>query len=82
MNRTFKRRLFLILFLSGMAGVASFLLVDLAGIVARVPVPPGTEPPVITPLLKFLSLIQPTVLLAVAVLIGIALAFAVYSGIV
>ena len=70
----FKTRLFLILFLPGMAGVASFLLIDLSGLVALVPVQPGSEVPTITPLLKIVSLIQPTVLLAAAVLIGIALA--------
>jgi len=74
MTLGFKTRLFLILLLAGLAGVASFLLVDLAGLVARIPVPPGTEVPTITPLTKLLALLQPTVLLALAVLIGIVLA--------
>lgn len=69
-----KNRLFLILFLLGFAGILSFLLVDLAALVASFPVPPGTEVPVITPTIKLLSLIQPTVLLLVAVLIGVVLA--------
>lgn len=67
-------RLFLILFLAGLAGVVSFLLVDLSAMVALVPASPGSEVPTITPALKILSLIQPAVLLGVAVLIGVALA--------
>jgi Type II CAAX prenyl endopeptidase Rce1-like len=71
---SFRKKLFLILFLAGLVGVASFLLVDLAALVAMVPLPPGTELPIITPVFKVLSLIQPAVLLAVAVLTGIVLA--------
>jgi hypothetical protein len=71
---SFRKKLFLILFLAGLAGVLSFLLVDLAAFIALVPLGPGTERPVVTPALKILSLIQPTVLLAVAVLTGIVLA--------
>jgi len=69
-----KTRLFLILFVTGLAGIISFLLVDLSRIVALVPVSAGVEVPTITPALKILSLIQPTVLLGVATLIGVALA--------
>ena len=69
-----KTRLFLILWLAGMAGVLSFLLVDLKALLALMPVPAGTEIPQVTPALKLLSLIQPMVLLSVAVLIGVALA--------
>ncbi|HEV8369213.1 MAG TPA: hypothetical protein VGQ39_14765 [Pyrinomonadaceae bacterium] len=68
-----KTRLFLIL-LAGMAGVLSFLLVDLKALLALFPVPAGTEIPQVTPALKLLSLIQPTILLSVAVLIGVKLA--------
>jgi len=71
---SFKKRLFLILFLAGFVGVLSFLLVDLAAIIALVPLRPGIERPAITPAFKVLSLIQPTVLLAVAVLVGVVLA--------
>lgn len=67
-------RLFLILLLSGFAGVLSFLLVDLDALIAILPVQPGAEPLVVHPALKFLSLIQPTILLALAVLAGVALA--------
>ena len=69
-----RTRLFLILFFAGFAGVLSFLLVDLSAFVALFPARPGMEIPVITPALKVLSLIQPAVLLAVAVLIGNLLA--------
>ena len=74
MSLSFRKRLFLILFLAGLAGVVSFLLVDLAALIALVPLPPETQRPVITPAFKVLSLIQPGVLLAVAVLAGILLA--------
>lgn len=70
----YKTRLFLILFSAGMAGVFSILLVDLAALVASLPIPARTEIPPITPAIKLLSLIQPAVLVAVAVLVGVALA--------
>lgn len=66
-----KRRLFLILFLLGFAGVLSILLIDLSALAALIP---AADPPPITPAIKILSLIQPAVLVGVAVLIGIALA--------
>ena len=71
---SFKKRLFLILFVAGFAGVASFLLVDLDALVALFPLSEGTEAPVITPAIKVLGLVQPTVLLAIAVLLGVVLA--------
>lgn len=74
MNLTVKTRLFLILFGAGFTGVLSFLLIDLSALVALVPLSPGSERPTITPALKILSLIQPSVLVAVAVLIGVVLA--------
>lgn len=74
MISSFKKRLFLILFVAGFAGVASFLLVDLAALVALFPVRDGMEVPVITPVIKVLSLVQPTVLVLIAVLIGVVLA--------
>jgi hypothetical protein len=74
MQRGVRIRLFLILFFLGMVGVVSFLLVDLASLVALFPVPPGSEAPVITPAIKLLSLIQPTVLLAIAIVTGVLLA--------
>ncbi|MDQ3753705.1 MAG: hypothetical protein M3371_03120 [Acidobacteriota bacterium] len=43
-------------------------------LIAILPVPAGTEIPTITPALKLLSLIQPAVILSVAVLVGVVLA--------
>jgi hypothetical protein len=71
---SFKTRLFFILLTTGLAGVFSFLLVDLSALVALLPVPAGAELPQITPVIKLLSLIQPAILLALAVLAGVALA--------
>src|SRR5215207_9213241 len=70
----FKTRLFVILLSAGLAGVFSFLLVDLSALVASLPIPAGTEIPPITPAIKLLSLIQPAVLVALAVLVGVVLA--------
>ncbi len=70
----FKRRLFIILLSAGLAGVFSFLLVDLEALLASLPVPPEAELPPITPAIKLLSLIQPAILLTLAVLAGVALA--------
>ncbi len=69
-----KTKLFLILWLAGLVGIFSLLLVDLTALLANLPVPAGTEIPPMTPTLKLLSLIQPAVILSVAVLVGIALA--------
>src|SRR5262245_45244180 len=75
MQTSVRIRLFLILFLLGFIGILSFfLLVDLAAVIALFPVPEGTQVPVLTPGIKVLSVIQPTVLLAIAVLIGVWLA--------
>ena len=68
-----KTRLFLILFFLGLTGVLSILLIDLSALAALIPHTTG-DIPTITPALKLLSLIQPSLLLAVAVVIGVALA--------
>jgi hypothetical protein len=70
----FNKRLFVILWLAGMTGVLSFLLIDLDELIKILPVQAGTEIPKITPALKLLSLIQPAVILSVAVLVGVLLA--------
>ena len=69
-----QKKMFLILWLAGMSGILSFLLVDLSKLIDLFPLPPEVEKPTVTILLKFGSLLQPTVLLAIAVLIGTALA--------
>jgi hypothetical protein len=70
----FNTRLFFILWIAGVVGVASFLLVDLNAMLKSVPFPAGTEVPDFTFTLKLLSLIQPSVLLAIAVFVGVRLA--------
>src|SRR5215213_5405704 len=74
MRLSIRTRLFLILFGAGMLGVVSILLIDLSALMVLIPARPGTEAPTITPALKILSLIQPMVILAAAVLIGVMLA--------
>lgn len=71
---SFKKRLFIILFVAGLAGVLSVLLIDLPALVALLPAWAVAEIPRITPAIKLLSLIQPSILLALAVLAGVALA--------
>jgi hypothetical protein len=71
-----KKRLFWILWAAGVLGVLSFLFVDLSALIAAVPRTPG-EPPVELPplaLLKVVSLIQPAVLVTIAVVVGVWLA--------
>jgi hypothetical protein len=58
----------------GRGGGPLFSACGLGALLGQLPVPAGTEFPPITPALKLLSLIQPTVLLSLAVLIGVALA--------
>jgi Type II CAAX prenyl endopeptidase Rce1-like len=69
-----KKKLFLILWLAGFAGVVSFLLVDLVALLESLPITAGKPMPFSPTALKFLSLIQPTVILTVFVLVGVALA--------
>lgn len=69
-----RMRLFVILWLAGMAGVGSLLLIDIPGLVANVPLPPGTVIPPFTPALRILSVVQPAVILSLAILAGVALA--------
>jgi len=69
----FKTRLFVILWVAGMAGVLSFLLVDLSSLLANLPVTEGASMPFPPLVLKLLSTIQTTVLLSIAVLVGVAL---------
>src|SRR5688572_26844501 len=67
-----KQRLFLILWLAGLAGVLSFLFVDISALIAMIPQPEGTLPTELPPLLiKILAVIQPGVLTTLAVLVGV-----------
>lgn len=72
-----KTRLFLILWLAGMTGVLSILLIDLPALMASLPATAGSEMPLPPLLMKLVSIIQPTILLGVAVLVGVRLAPAV-----
>ncbi len=65
---------FLFVFSLGMLGVLSFLFVDLKAFVALIPLPQGTQVPELNWAFKLLSLIQPSVLVAIATLVGVGLA--------
>ncbi|HQZ98300.1 MAG TPA: CPBP family intramembrane metalloprotease [Pyrinomonadaceae bacterium] len=70
---TTHKKFFLILWALGFVGILSFLFIDLAGIIEILP--SDVEVPPMAPwLIKGLSLIQPTVILSIAVLVGIGLA--------
>lgn len=64
----------MILWLAGMPGVFSLLLIDVPDLVANLPLPPGTEIPPFTPMIRILTVVQPAVILSLAVLAGVALA--------
>ena len=71
---SFRTRLFVILLISGFAGILSFLFVDLSSLLAILPATASTKMPFSPLSIKLLGLIQPTILLAVAVLLGVLLA--------
>jgi hypothetical protein len=66
-------KLFAILWVAGMTGVLSLLLIDLSVIMANLPGAGGTELPFHPLLIKLVSTIQPTILLSIAVFIGLQL---------
>jgi hypothetical protein len=70
------KRLFLILWSVGMAGVLSFLLIDISKVISALPLPPDQTVKDLPPpwLLKILTVAQPTVLMSLAVLAGVGLA--------
>jgi membrane protease YdiL (CAAX protease family) len=70
----FKTRLFVILWLAGVVGVLSFLLVDLNAFLANLPAAAGAPLPFPPLVLKLLSVIQTSVIVSVAVIVGVALA--------
>lgn len=71
---TYRTKLFAYLFLAGFAGILSFLLVDLSALIAILPPTDGNQLPMPIWVLKIVSLIQPTLLLAAAVWAGVWLA--------
>ncbi len=71
---TYRTRLFGTVFLAGFTGVLSTLLIDLNAVVRILPVTSGTPLPMSPWLIKLVGLIQPTILVAVATLVGVLLA--------
>jgi Type II CAAX prenyl endopeptidase Rce1-like len=69
-----KTRQFVILWIAGMAGVLSSLLIDLSALLANLPVTQTASLPFSPLIIKLLGIIQPAVLLSIAVLVGVALA--------
>ena len=71
-----RTRLFLTLWLAGLAGILSLLLIDLSALIAALPLPEGTPPPELPPpaILKLVTIIQPLVLMSFALLVGMWLA--------
>lgn len=67
----FNTRLFLILWSAGFVGALSLVLIDLEALIKILPMPPETEIP---PGIRFVTPIQPAVILAVAVWVGVSLA--------
>ncbi len=63
--------------MAGMSGVLSMLLMDVQALIAILPIEDRSAIPEFTPLIKILSLLQPAMILAVAAVIGTALAPAV-----
>ena len=71
---TTRIKLFAILWLAGMAGVLSLLLLDLSAILANLPATAGLELPFHPLLIKLLSVVQTGILLSIAIFIGVRLA--------
>ena len=69
-----KERLFFMLWTAGIVGVLSLLLVDLPALIASLPLPEDAGEMPSPAILKIVSLIQPAVLMTIAVLVGVALA--------
>jgi hypothetical protein len=71
---TTRTKLFAILWLAGMAGVLSVLLIDLSAVLANLPATAGSQMPFHPLLIKLLSVVQTAILLSIAIFIGIQLA--------
>ena len=70
---TTRTKLFAILWLAGMAGVLSVLLIDLSTVLANLPATAGLEMPLHPLVIKLLSVVQNAILLSIAIFIGIQL---------
>lgn len=71
---TARTKLFAILWLAGMAGVLTVLLIDLSALVANLPAAAGTEMPFHPLVIKLLSVAQTGFLLTIAIFAGLQLA--------
>lgn len=71
---TARTKLFAILWFAGIAGVLSFLLIDLSAFLANLPATAGSEMPFHPLIIKLLSVAQTAFLLTIAIFIGIQLA--------
>lgn len=71
----YKARLFLVLWIPGIIGVLSLLLIDLHALIAMLPLPPGEVNELPPPaLLKIASVFQPAIFVTIATLAGVLLA--------
>lgn len=71
---TARTKLFAILWLAGMTGVLSFLLIDLSAVLANLPATARVEMPFHPLIVKLLSILQTAILLSIAIFIGVRLA--------
>ena len=71
---TARTKLFAILWLAGMAGVLSVLLIDLSAVLANLPANAELEMPFHPVIIKILSIVQTAILLSIAIFIGVRLA--------
>ena len=71
---TTRTKLFAILWLAGMAGVLSVLLIDLSAVLANLPAKAELEMPFHPVIIKLLSIVQTAILLSIAIFIGVRLA--------
>ena len=71
---TARTKLFAILWLAGVAGVLSVLLIDLSAVLANLPANAELEMPFPPVIIKLLSIVQTAILLSIAIFIGVRLA--------
>jgi len=71
---TTRTKLFAILWLAGMLGVLSILLIDLSTVLANLPANAELEMPFHPVIIKLLSIVQTAILLSIAIFIGVRLA--------
>lgn len=69
-----RTKLSLILFLAGFSGIASLVFIDVAALAQSLPVTAGAPLPMPPWVIKIVSLIQPSIVVAAAVAIGMSLA--------